>query len=963
MADRAGPGPAIFTIAPGLPFADALARGLIERLRRDPLGLARGRILLPNNRAVRTLTEAFVRASGTGLLLPRLIPIGDPELDDRMGGALDPIGDAQDLLAPAIDPGERLLVLARIVSRGGERGAAESLRLAGDLARTIDALQIEQIAPADLRAGADDAPDLSHHWAKSLRELDAIITHWPGILAERGVIDLSERRNRLLERLAKRWGKAPPPAFTIAAGITTAAPAVAALLATISSMERGEVVLPGLWLDDLMPDAEWEALGGAEGQREPAHPQYHLKQLLDRMGVKRGEVSAWPDAPTESRSNRAAAIANAMTAPGFSDKWETLAPAERRLKHVRLAQFPSAASEAQGIALAMRGALETPGRTAALVTPDRQLAVRVSALLGRWGIEADDSAGRPLSQTAAGSFLLAIAAAAATDISPVATMAALKHPFAGGMDEERRTWLDRVRRLDLALRGPRPGPGLAGIDRHIEALEAKRFPRAREDWASVRPFLEPLDQMFGAPSLAGLSATLVSVAQAMAGDRAWAGSDGRAVAEMLASWQEMPGAELALGPDDAVPALRQLLDRQAIRPPYGQHPRLFIWGLLEARLQRADLMILGGLNEGVWPALPAPDPWLPPRIRAKLGMPTLETRIGLSAHDFASALEADDVLITRARRDSRSPTVASRFWLRLRAIDPELQLDTQLPALATAIDAPENVRPADRPAPVPSPAQRPRKLSVTSVDRLTADPFAFYARSILRLPRLDSLDLDPTAAWKGTAVHEVLERWFEEDDCDPATLIPRAEAMLRSEAVHPLLRAMWRPRLLEAVEWVARQIVADRDDGRLPIAAEIEGESEIDGIMLSGKADRIDRQADGSIAIIDYKTGSAPTYRAIDNGFALQLGLLGLIAGRNGFEGISGRAATFEYWSFAGGGKRVIADKNIDDFLAHTAAIFRDAAARWLTGNEPFTAKLNPAFAPYGDYDQLMRLEEWYGRQ
>jgi len=292
MAERASTGPSVFSIPSNCAFSDSLARGLIDRFGKDPLALARGRILLPNNRAVRALTEAFVRESGAGLLLPRLIPVGDPELDERIGGSLERADD--ELLPPAIDPAERLFALAGFVGRGG-KGAAESLRLAADLARALDALQVEQVSPTRLATAAEEAGDIAHHWQKSLAELEAITRFWPQILADRGSIDLTERRNLVLEGLDRRWEKEPPPGFTIAAGITTAAPAVARLLERVANMPGGEVVLPGLWLGDLMPDAEWDALGPNEdGRIEPNHPQYHLKLLLDRMGVNRSDVKPWP---------------------------------------------------------------------------------------------------------------------------------------------------------------------------------------------------------------------------------------------------------------------------------------------------------------------------------------------------------------------------------------------------------------------------------------------------------------------------------------------------------------------------------------------------------------------------------------------------------------------------------------------------------------------------------------------
>jgi ATP-dependent helicase/nuclease subunit B len=962
MPDAVAVRPAVFTIPIHRSFADSLAAGLIAKFGSDPLALAGGRILLPNNRAVRTITDAFVRASGSGLLLPRLIPIGDPELDERIGGALDPADDAE-AMPPAIDPLERLTSLAALV-RQPDESAAEALRLARELARTMDALTIEEVDPRKLAEAAADAPELAVHWEKALQRFSAVLDRWPMLLAGRRRVDLTERRNRLLRRTADRWGERPPAGFTIAAGITTAAPAVAALLARVARMRDGMVVLPGLSRPTAMPDDEWDAL-----EREETHPQFHLKLLLDQIGIARGEVQLWPSSGRAAApAVRTRAIAHAMTAADFSDKWNRLKPAERRLTGIRAAELPDPAAEAQAIALAIREALATPGRTAALVTPDRLLAQRVSTLLGRWGIEADDSAGHALSQLPPGTLLLAISSAAAENLAPVPLLALLKHPLVGGEGAERRSWLDDVRLLDLALRGPRPAGGLDGLDRHF-AEQDKKVCGCLKAWRQVRARLGAVEKLVQHPApLSAFAQAVADAAQQLAGDRAWSRSEGRSAADLMMRVQALETG-LFVTANDAVPILRQLLDEERIRPAFGGHPRVFIWGLLEARLQQADLMILGGLNEGVWPALPSPDPWLAPKIRANLGLPGLEFRIGLSAHDFASALGAPKVLITRARRDSRSPTVASRLWLRLQAMTGGLAHDTRLERLALTLDDPGVPKPADRPKPKPARDLRPTKISVTSVDRLKADPFAFYAQEILRVRKLDPVDADHSAAWKGTAVHAVFEAWLKEDDCDPAKLVWRARELLTSETIHPMLRALWQPRLLEAIRWIEDEERKNQAEGRSPLAAELRGEAVLDGVTLHGKADRIDRLGNGGLAIVDYKTGKAPAQKAVEAGFSLQLGLLGLIAEAGGFDGISGKPSVHEYWSLSKYGdqfgKCVRPDKKMgpEEFLNHARRNFMEAAAKWLTGDEPFTAKLNPAYAPYGDYDQLMRLEEWYGRR
>jgi len=969
--------PKVFTIPPHRAFADALAAGLIARFGKERTGLARGIVLVPNNRAVRAIQDAFVRRSGGGLLLPRLVPVGDPELDERIGGMLEPLAGDEAPVPPAIEPELRLMLLARLVQLhlGGE--AAEALRLAEDLARTLDQLLIEEIEPTRLAGFAADLPELSLHWQKSLDQLQLILRDWPGVLGDRGVIDLADRRNRLLRAVAQRWRERPPAGFVCAAGITTGAPAVARLLGTVARLDAGLVVLPAL--DLALPEEEWDALGphppDEQGRRRPAietHPQFPLKLLLERMGVARGEVVRWRwgggrDAPAA----RSRAIANAMAPAQFTEKWQRLEPAERRLPGVRALELGDPAEEAQAIALALREALEEPGRTAALVTPDRGLARRVSAHLRRWGVEADDSAGRPLSQTPPGTLLLAAAAAAAERFAPVPLLALLKHPLVRS-GPDRLDWLDGVRRLDLALRGPRPPAGLAGIAERVDGEEAAW-------WAGAVSLLAPLEEAFEAGrELPALLAALRVAVSHLAGDAAWSGPAGRAAAELLAGLE----AAAEQGPERVsarhLPAMiERLMAAAAVRPPYGQHPRLAIWGLIEARLQHADLLVLGGLNEGVWPALPAPDPWLAPRLRGELGLPSLERRIGLSAHDFAAALGARQVLVTRARRDARAPAIASRFWLRLEAMTGGVTRAPHLRKWAAAIDRPGGHRPAPRPAPAPAAAERPRTISVTEVDRLKADPYSFYARKMLNLTALDPVDADPSPAWRGTAVHAILEKWMTEDGCDPGRLRERAEELLLAQDAHPVMKALWRPRLTAAIEYFARKVEENGLAGRRPVKSEVWGQVDIEGVTLGGKVDRIDSVAEGGVAIVDYKTGKPPSYKALSAGFSLQLGLLGLIADRGGFKDVEGLAASFEYWSLArcpSGERRgefgfvtspAEGRNGIDarELTSFAEGHFIDAVRKWLTGDEPFTAKLHPEYAPYGEYDQLMRFDEWYGRE
>jgi ATP-dependent helicase/nuclease subunit B len=717
--------PQLFSIPAHRSFADALAAGLGARFGGE---LARGIVLLPNNRAVRAVSDAFVRRAGGGLVLPRLVPLGDPELDERIGGALDPLDGPA--IPPAVDPIERQLRLARLVQRVRGLDAAEAIRLAADLGRTLDQLIVEEVEPIRLRELTADLPELAGHWQSSLDALELILRQWPAELAELGRVDLATRRNHLLDALERRWRAAPPGGFVCAAGINISAPAVARLLRRVALLEQGLVVFPALDLE--MPEAEWDLLGPHEaepGRRTPpnleTHPQFHLKLLLERMEFARGEVVRWRwGGGRDAAAVRARAIGNAMAPAAATPRWQKLPPAERRLSGVRALEVADPAEEAQAIALALREALETPGRTAALVTPDRGLARRVAAHLRRWDIAADDSAGRPLSQTPPGTFLLAVATAAAERFAPVALLTLLGHPLTRA-GEERLEWLDGLRLLDLALRGPRPASKLSGVSAFLSegtGREGERRRLALPFWERASALLAPLQAAFDLPEggslwrpagelggLAGLLGAIREAAGRLCGDELWRGPAGRAAAELL------EGLEAASdhGPEqmrpEALPAvLERVMAQVAVRPPYGQHPRIFIWGLIEARLQQADVMILAGLNEGTWPALPAPDPWLAPRLCADLNLPSLERRIGLAAHDFACALGSPRVLVTRARRDARSPAVASRFWLRIEAMTGGVTRAPLLKKWSREIDRPAVLVQIDRPGPTP-PAEAGRR--------------------------------------------------------------------------------------------------------------------------------------------------------------------------------------------------------------------------------------------------------------
>ena len=971
--------PSVYTIPAHVAFVDALAAGLLARSGFDPehpggggpLALARTTVLLPNRRAVRALTDAFVRASGTGLLLPRMMPVGDVDAVDV--SLANGLGDL-DATAPVIDPTKRRLLLAQLIRRWRDLSAIEALRLADQLAGALDAMAFEEADPALLK---DFVPhEMAHHWEKTLAFLTLVIDLWPPVLAAHGEVDAATDARIRLDALGARWRAAPPAGLVVAAGFAAAAPPVARLLRTVARLTQGLVVLPGL--DTAMDDAAWAGIRcrrtdpELRGTESEEHPQFTLKCLLDDLGIGRGEVAPWPcaggrDGPLE----RARIVAEAMAPAAFTGAWRATPVAPAPFAQVRTVVAANPEEEAQVIALALRRALDVPGQTAALVTPDRSLARRVAAHCRRWNIEIDDSAGTPLKVTPPGTLFLGLVEAAARGFGTVALLGVLKHPLVRAGDD-RIAWLDAVRRLDLALRGVRPTPGLDGIGARID----ENAPGLSTWWTGVAVTFDPLERLFAKPlvSFADLVAYLREAADALCGEALWRGPAGRALAGVVAALEGHGHHLDPFVPADAPALVAAFLGETPVRAPYSGHPRLAIYGALEARLQRADLTILGGLNEGVWPGRPVPDPWLAPKLRSRLGVPSLERRIGLAAHDFVAALGGPAVLLTRARRDDSAPVVPSRFWLRLQArVGEVIADDDRLLVAARGLDAAAAVMPAPRPAAAPRAALRPRALSVTAAERLKTDPYAFYASAMLRLKPLAMLDEEPSAADRGSAIHSILEEWVKRGDTDAATLPRFTEAELLKWAGHPLMRALWAPRVRRAMDWVAEAMAAWEADGWTPLAAEAGGTMDLpNGIRLTGKADRVDRGPGGALAIIDYKTGVLPSNAQVAGGFALQLGLLGGLAEAGRLAGVAaGDVGALRYWKLGGGTKAGLSKDPLrhgveitpaDDHLAATWAHFERLCDDLLLGTKPFVAKAHPEYARGTDYDQLARVLEWLGR-
>ena len=979
----------IFTIPNSNSFVDSLALGLLKETSSTPEKLAAITILLPTRRAGRSLRDAFLRiCQGRPLLLPRMIPLGDMEDDDLLIAgweSMDLVGDNSLSLTLAMPRLRRQLLLSRLIMARSDNSATpgQAMLLAMELAKLLDQIHTERCNLSSLEQLAPD--DFAEHWGITLEFLKLLTEVWPKLLASEHTIDPAVRRNLLLEARARQWLETPPTGPVIAAGSTGSIPATADLIATIANLPDGRIVLPGL--DREATDDIWDNLN-------PQHAQYGMAKLISHLGISRTDVIDWPILSNITAPPNRTLIINAALAPAKSTTQITMDKnaASLALKGITRIDCPGPSEEAATIALIMRRNLQIAGRTIALVTPDRGLARRVASELGRWKIKIDDSAGKPLAQTPTGTLLRLCTACIADRMGPVTLLALLKHPLTAiGMELAECRRLTRLLER-LVLRGPRPAPGMNNLRKALEEAKPKGQGQLQVFLQRVQTAMQPLSDIFEYSSapLAKIVQAHTEMAERLTTtnlvpgkDNLWTKEAGEIAATLMSELEQYADAFPDFQPCDYPALFETTLIGYTVRPRYGNHPRLFIWGLLEARLQRTDLMILGSLNEGSWPLEAPVSPWMSRPMIAKLGLTLPERRIGLTAHDFVQGMGASQVILTRAERISGAPTVPSR-WLRL--IDNQLErlglgnaLEPEDPWLdwTAAMDKPSGPRAVSPPKPAPLVEARPKRLSVTQIETLIRDPYSIYARHVLRLKPLDLLQADPGAAERGTIIHQALDEFTRTfPDKLPKTaerhLMEIGERIFRSCLTRPGVQALWWPRFKRIAHWFIANEYDRRNSGFRILATETKGELEITdtcpAFILNARADRIDHKT-SDYTIIDYKTGAPPSKKQVEVGWSPQLPLEAAMLERGAFFDVDpGPVSQLVFMRLSGGkqaGEEIaIKTDNLDELIGHALSGVTKLVHKFADPNTPYLSQPRPQFLNrFGDYDHLARVKEWRGRR
>ena len=963
--------PRVFGLPPGVDFPQALVAGLMNRtVGQPPEALARVDLIVNAERMARRLRKMF--EAGPALLLPRIRLVTD--LATLAPGVIVPEG------APPLRRRLELIgLIAGLLDRSPDLASRASLYdLADSLAALIDEMQGEGVAPNAI--ASLDVSDQSGHWDRAKQFLQIVQLYLEQTEAEP---DKEARQRTLVSAIAALWAENPPDHPVILAGSTGSRGTTMMLMEAVARLPQGALVLPGFDFD--LPGDVWAALDNPMISED--HPQYRFFRLMEALGSSPNTVIPWHDCAPPSPARNKLISLSLRPAP-VTDAWRVEGPRLKNLEKATgdltlvLAETPRA--EALAIALRLRKAAET-GQTAALITPDRMLSRRVTSALSRWDILPDDSAGTPLHLSPPGRFLRHVAALLPRRLDAEALLTLLKHPLTHS-DVNRNLHQLYTQRAEATIRDagmPYPtadafealcraaAPDDEGMGRWAawvaQALMARDddMPRPLTHWVHLH--LEIAEKLAAGPD---------------GGDahELWQQNAGQKARSVMQDLENEAAFGTALSATDYADLVGALLANGEVRDRDAPHPDIMIWGTMEARVQGADLVILGGLNDGTWPEAPAPDPWLNRKMRNDAGLLLPERRVGLAAHDYQQAVCAREVWITRSIRSDDAETVPSRWINRFGNLMNGLPRQGGTAAWAAmiargdrwlgqarALEAVARTPGAMRPSPRPPVSARPRKLSVTEIKTLIRDPYAIYARHSLRLRPLSALVQSPDAPLRGIVVHQVMEDFVKAviDDggrLNPAYLMETAQRVLDEIAPWPAARTMWLAGIARIADWFV-----DAERARLQNASPIAFEDDARGNLNLGtpdftlvcKADRVDRDRDGAIQIYDYKTGKPPSAKQ-QRLFDKQLLIEAAMIEQGAFRTIG--PALVSHAAFIGLGSAPVEEPAplTEEPPGEVLENLRTLITQYLDAAQGFTARRmmeQDKFA--GTYDQLARYGEW----
>lgn len=892
------------------------AKAMAALTHDNPLALIHHTLFLPTRRSARAFEKCLAAHTEHGLFSPpRIIALTDfpPEAFDCEQSAILPTATERHLLMVELLRGKHFDALL-----GEQKSLPQLLSHASALLDQIDELFLFEVPQDNLSSLVRH--DLPQNQIQALRVLHQVYSEWEPFLKRQGFCDPTQMRVVRYREYIKTLRDYPHP--VIALGIEAAYGFVRDLLKAIMKTRGGAVILGG------PEDGELSRRDSEKAH----HPDFHLNRLLESMGCERSTLSFINSTKEHPRRLLLEGVFQNHTNVTTSGPLK-----EEETKNLFLLESGTLFEEAEAITLMMAEAVVDPLKTVALVTTNQTLTAYVMALLERFGIKADHSKAHAFRSTPLGRLLLLVASFLVSPYSPVTLLSLLKHPYVS-LDQGRLSVLalarfleNNVMRTDRMVRGERdlfiktmPEGEKALLTKLLNMKErGQNLLHGKEPTSLAQALLllqSSLEELCFKTTLEGIGSIYDT-------------PEGEKFKGWIASVMVSPLGKTTLEMQHFPSILRELMDAIPVSKAWGYHPRVFILGPLETRLLSFDRVILADFNEGRWPRKSSDAVWMNQRMRQDVGIVSDVIQMSQEADDLRALLSLKEVFITRALRVDGSPSVPSRWLLRLQAFC------TQKNVQLSSVDHYKEwarliwheplkkvnplLRPLEKPMALPPLGARPKRLTISGLNLLKRNPYAFYVNSILKLNALKPLIHQLDALQFGVRLHQVLaDALILEDSGSRLThdvLNALGGRIFASYTSSPLWRYFWQHRLNECFDHF---LSLDKNLSYAPqkrfgeVKVTFPFHTDFGDFEIIAKADRLDLITPHGAVLIDYKTGRTPTASSIKKGEDIQLALEGVMVNEGAFRICDAQVTKgLEYWDLKNG--RRVSVEEVDTVIGN----------------------------------------------